>query len=186
VLLYAVISLSYSLWLKPYPLLDVFILSALYCIRVVAGGAASHHYATLWLLAFSGFSFLSLALVKRCAELPKWNPAHEPRGAVGRGYTSRDRDLLAMFGIASAFSSGVVLALFVGSATALEHYRSPDLLQGLVPLVLFWQCRLWLSTERGFMQDDPIVFAARDWVSWIVASTAVAIVVAAAVFRFAI
>jgi hypothetical protein len=39
----------------------------------------------------------------------------------------------------------------------------------LVPLVLFWQCRVWLATSRGQMNDDPIVFAARDWVSWMVA-----------------
>ena len=36
----------------------------------------------------------------------------------------------------------------------------------MVPLFLFWQCRLWLSTSRGYMHDDPIVYAAKDWVSW--------------------
>jgi hypothetical protein len=36
--------------------------------------------------------------------------------------------------------------------------------------MLFWQCRIWLATSRGEMHDDPIVFAARDWVSWLVAA----------------
>jgi hypothetical protein len=44
-----------------------------------------------------------------------------------------------------------------------------------VPLMLFWQCRLWLSTARGYMHDDPIIYAARDWVSWLVAILAFAI-----------
>jgi hypothetical protein len=48
-----------------------------------------------------------------------------------------------------------------------------------VPLVLFWQCRLWLSTERGKMHDDPIVYAFRDWVSWVVAGSALAVMLLA-------
>jgi hypothetical protein len=36
--------------------------------------------------------------------------------------------------------------------------------------MLFWQCRLWLSTTRGYMDDDPIVYAARDWVSRLIAA----------------
>ena len=71
VLLYGIISMSYSLLLKNMPLIDVFVLAALYTLRIVAGGVASHHPVTLWLLAFSGFTFLSLALIKRCGELPR-------------------------------------------------------------------------------------------------------------------
>ena len=82
-----------------------------------------------------------------------------------------------MFGVAAAFASSVVLALFVSSSAALQQYASPELLWGLVPLILFWQMRLWLSTERGYMHDDPIVYASKDWVSWIVAVCVVAVVI---------
>lgn len=178
---YAVVSLSYSLSFKRYPLVDVFILAALYTVRVLAGGIASGHHVTLWLLAFSGFAFLSLALVKRCAEIPTQAMADQIRQKVGgRGYYPSDRSLLVMFGVGSTFASGVVLALFVGSEAALERYRSPQLLWALVPLMVFWQCRLWLATERSYMHDDPIVYSARDWVSWLVAAATVAVVLAAA------
>src|SRR5262249_58744456 len=62
---YAAASLAYSLALKRYPLLDVFILAALYTLRIVAGGVAGQHPGTLLLFAFSGFTFLSLALLNR-------------------------------------------------------------------------------------------------------------------------
>lgn len=175
-LAYAAISLGYSFGLKNYPLLDVFILAALYTLRIVAGGVASHHSASLWLLAFSGFTFLSLALVKRVSDMPQTHRLGSQSVVTRRGYFSEDRLMLIIFGVASAFSSSVVLALFVGSTAAFQQYRTPEILWGLVPLALFWQCRLWLSTERGFMDDDPIIYASRDWVSWLVAIAAAGIV----------
>lgn len=173
---YVLTSGSYSIILKEYPLLDVFVLAALYTLRVIAGGAASGHRATLWLLAFSGFTFLSLALVKRAAELIQMRDASNAAVVTRRGYRREDLDILTMLGIASAFSSSVVLALFVGSAAATETYQSAETLWAIVPMVLFWQMRLWLSTQRGQMHDDPIVFAAKDRVSWIVVTSILAIV----------
>ncbi len=179
VVAYAAVSLSYSFLFKQYPLLDVFILAGLYTVRILAGGVASHHITTLWLLAFSGFTFLSLAFVKRAGELS--NPKSPPsdRASARRGYSSEDRPVLLMFGIASAFASSVVLALFVSSTAAEQQYQSFEILWVLVPLVLFWQCRLWLSTARGNMHDDPILFAFRDWVSWMVFGGMVAIMILA-------
>ena len=168
-LIYAVVSISYSLALKKLPLVDVFVLAALYTLRIIAGGISSGHPVTLWLLAFSGFLFLSLAIVKRAAELVLLKSSGHDTTAARRGYATRDIPILQMFGIASAFASSVVLALFVNSTAALQQYCAPQNLWGLVPLVLFWQLRLWLSTDRGFMSDDPILYAARDWVSWLAA-----------------
>ncbi len=62
-------SLAYTVRLKEQPLIDVFILAALYTIRLFAGGEASGHPVSMWLLGFSSFLFLSLALVKRVSEL---------------------------------------------------------------------------------------------------------------------
>ena len=182
---YALLSLAYSLRLKQFPLLDIFILAGLYTLRVVAGGVASHHPVTLWLLAFSGFTFLSLALVKRTAEVQQIGQASSNPAVTRRGYFPEDRPMLLMSGVASAFASSIVLALFVGSSYAFEQYRSPEVLWALVPLILFWQLRLWLSTERGHIHDDPIIYASRDWVSWLVAISVVVIVVLASwVARF--
>jgi 4-hydroxybenzoate polyprenyltransferase len=164
---YAAISLSYSIKLKEKPLVDVFMLAALYLVRVVAGGEVAGHQVSLWLLGFSSFLFLSLAFLKRVGELNSTNlPAWDK--LARRGYMRADQAILQLFGCASAFASSLMLALFVQNEATAERYHSPVLLWAIVPLLLFWQCRLWLSTSRGYMHDDPIVYAAKDWVSWLI------------------
>jgi 4-hydroxybenzoate polyprenyltransferase/phosphoglycolate phosphatase-like HAD superfamily hydrolase len=175
VVIYAALSFSYSMALKRFPLVDVFVLAALYTLRILAGGVATGHTASLWLIAFSGFLFLSLALVKRTEELRRIERNPTIVGNDRRGYQAGDRELLQMLGCASGFSASVVLALFVGSATASANYRAPEVLWAVVPLILFWECRLWLATTRGYMHDDPIVYASRDWVSWLVGGCIVVI-----------
>jgi 4-hydroxybenzoate polyprenyltransferase/phosphoserine phosphatase len=179
--LYAVASISYSLVLKELPLVDVFMLAGLYTVRVLGGGVATGHKASLWLVAFSGFLFLGLALVKRTEEMAAVARSDGSRTAGRRGYLPGDVNILQNFGCAATFASGVVLALFVGSDAASSQYAFPELLWGIVPLILFWQCRLWLSTSRGYMHDDPIVYAIRDWVSWIVVGAIFMVVVAATI-----
>ena len=176
--LYVTMSLGYTLRLKEMPLIDVFILAALYTIRLFGGGEASGHPVSIWLLGFSSFLFLSLALVKRVSELHRLQSA-ALRRIERRDYTVEDLPMLQMFGAASSFASAVVLSLYVQSDMALQMYARPSMLWAVIPLLLFWQCRLWLSTSRGYMNDDPIVYAARDWVSWLVFAGVLVVAVAA-------
>ena len=175
---YAVMSVSYSLKLKELPLVDVFLLGGLYTIRIFGGGVATGYNLSLWLLGFSGFLFLGLALLKRVTELSTLSRKQE-RFASRRGYTTDDLPILQVFGCAASFASSLVLALFVQQAATAEQYASPGLLWGIVPLMLFWQCRLWLSTARGYMHDDPIVYSGRDWVSWMVGGSVMLLLVVA-------
>jgi len=167
-LCYAAGSCAYSMWLKSRPLVDVFMLAALYGMRLLAGGIATGYHVSLWLLAFSSFLFLSLAMVKRVAEL-RTLPRGERKRAAGRGYRAEDIEIIQLMGVASSFVASLVLALYVQSELASAADRSATFSWVIVPLVLFWECRVWLATSRGRMNEDPIVFAARDWVSWIVA-----------------
>jgi len=182
VVAYAGCSILYSFRLRSLPLVDVFMLAALYTIRLFGGGEASGYSVSLWLLAFSSFLFLSLAIVKRVAELMTLPPDNGSKPA-GRGYRAGDLDILRLMGVASTFTSCLVLALYVQSDLA-SGVRAVDALYwAVVPLMLFWQCRIWLATARGYMHDDPIVFAVKDWVSWLVGATASAIVVIAQLAR---
>jgi 4-hydroxybenzoate polyprenyltransferase len=164
ILLYAVLSLSYSFRLKQEPLIDIFVLAALYTLRVFAGGEATSHPMSLWLLAFSGFFFLGLALVKRLSELMASDVDQIPR----RGYRRSDRMIVQQMSVGAGFVASMILALYVQSAEVAERYADPALLWAIVPLVLFWQCHVWLATARGNMHDDPLVFAARDRVSQLI------------------
>ena len=171
VAIYALLSITYSAKLKELPLVDVFLLAGLYSIRMIGGGVASERPISLWLLAFSSFLFLGLALVKRVSEL-KGAPAIDDRPVARRGYSAVDLPFLQMFGVGASIASTVVLALFVQDETTSHRYGSPLLLWGAVPLILFWQSRIWLATARGHMHDDPIVYAVRDRVSWLVLTSA--------------
>ncbi len=167
-LLYAAASCAYSFWLKSHALVDVFLLAGLYGLRLLAGGVATGYRVSLWLLAFSSFLFLGLAMVKRVAEL-KALPPGERRRAAGRGYRADDLPMIQVMGVAASFVAALVLALYVQNELASGILRRPTVSWIIVPLILFWQCRVWLATWRGEMHDDPLVFAARDWVSWLVA-----------------
>ncbi|MGK5088306.1 hypothetical protein WDW86_12170 [Bdellovibrionota bacterium FG-2] len=63
-LCYFGLNLLYSLWLKRAVLIDVVILAALYTLRILAGGFATHTPVSQWLLSFSVFFFFGLAIVK--------------------------------------------------------------------------------------------------------------------------
>lgn len=176
--IYLVLSISYTLKLKEMPLIDVFALAALYTVRLLAGSEASIHPVSQWLLGFSGFLFLSLALIKRVSEahqLLATQRSQMPR----RGYYAEDIIMLQLMGCASSFTSAVILSLYIQSYTAAQIYARPEALWGIVPLMLFWQCRLWLSAARGYVDDDPIVYSMRDWVSWLVFLTACILVAVA-------
>ena len=163
---YIIISLIYSMKLKRLALIDLFVLSGLYTIRLFSGGEATGYFVSQWLLAFSGFLFFGLANVKRVAELKLIKPLNRNK-SFGRSYITEDLPILQTMGIASSFASCLVLALYVQSNVAMNLYHNPKLLWFLVPFMLFWQCRMWFSTSRGLMHSDPILYAAKDWVSWI-------------------
>ncbi|MCB1739774.1 MAG: UbiA family prenyltransferase [Gammaproteobacteria bacterium] len=162
--LYFLVNVAYSLRLKSVVILDVLVLATLYTLRIAAGSAAVDIWPSTWLLAFSMFAFLSLALVKRYAELMTMRAVDGPT-ARARGYRLDDAELLSSLGGGAGYLSVLVLALYIDSASGQALYRTPELLWGICPLLLYWDSYLWLMAHRGLMHDDPLVFAQRDKVS---------------------
>ena len=166
--LYTVTTLAYSLQLKRLPLIDVLVLAALYTLRIGAGAVAAQVELSNWLLAISMFMFLSLALVKRCAELEELAAEDRPP-APGRGYQVRDLVSLRAMGMASGFLAVMVLALYIDSQKGREHYHQPEWLWAAAPLALLWVMRIWLKTGRRELHgEDPLQFALRDGFTWLV------------------
>lgn len=166
-LLYTVTTLAYSMYLKRRPLIDVLVLAALYTLRIGAGAVATHVELSNWLLAISMFLFLSLALVKRCAELEEL-VAEDREPAPGRGYQLRDLASLRAMGMAAGFGAVMVLALYIDSQGSREHYRHPEWLWAAAPLALLWVMRIWLKTGRRELHgEDPLQFALRDGFTWL-------------------
>ncbi|MEX3784489.1 UbiA family prenyltransferase [Paraburkholderia sp. BR14374] len=164
---YYVLTLAYSLHLKRRVMMDVVVLALLYTTRIIAGSAAIDARLSFWLLAFSMFVFLSLALVKRYAELH----ALKERGLVksrGRGYVASDLPLISSLGAASGYLSVLVLALYIQDGNTAGLYRHPQYIWVACPLLLYWVSRTWIIAHRGSMHDDPIIFAAKDRSSWLI------------------
>ena len=161
---YLGLTLCYTFWLKRKILVDSLVLAALYTMRVLAGSAAVGIAPGFWLLAFSLFLFLSLALVKRYSELAALMSAGQ-RIAAGRDYLVDDRHLVQTLGIASGFSSVMVLALYMNGDSVSRLYPHQELIWFTVPLLLYWISRLWLKAHRDQLDDDPVIFAMTDNVS---------------------
>jgi len=164
---YLLATTAYSLSVKRWLLLDVLMLAGLYTMRLLGGAAATGVDVSFWLLAFSTFFFLSLALVKRYVELRSSSLIAGERIA-GRGYRAEDQEIVAQAGMASAFSSALVLALYIDSAAVRELYPHPWMVWPLAPIVLYLTMRVWVLARRDELHDDPVVFIIRDWRSQIV------------------
>ncbi|MDE1176523.1 MAG: UbiA family prenyltransferase [Edaphobacter sp.] len=175
---YAFTTLAYSLRLKRAVLVDVIVLSGLYTIRILAGSAATGAEVSTWLGSFSIFFFLSLAFVKRFAELENLRE----RGAAsakGRGYHIADIEQLRSFGSASGYVSVAVLTLYISNLDAAQLYSHTRRLWLLVPVLLLWISRLWLLASRGELDEDPVVYAITDKRSLLLGVLVAAIVLSA-------
>lgn len=177
-LLYVAGTVAYSSFLKRIAVVDVMVLSGLYTVRILAGGAATQTPPSQWMLGFSVFLFLSLGIAKRFAEMAKWEPGTS-QARNGRGYFFADLDQLRAFGTASAYAAVVIFAIYISSSAVTPLYHKPRWLWLVVPLMFFWISRVWLLASRGELDEDPVVFALTDRVSLIVGLAAAAFVLLA-------
>ena len=173
VALYIVLTMAYSFYLKSIAVVDVLLLSALYTLRMLAGGAATGTEITPWLAGFSSFLFLSLAMVKRFSELENLRESGAT-ASHGRGYLVADLEQIRAFGTSSAYAAVLVFSIYIARPDVTALYQHAARLWLIVPLLLYWLTRVWLLASRGELDDDPVVFAMRDGVSLAVGALVVA------------
>lgn len=157
---YLVLTGLYSLLLKRRVLLDCITLAILYTLRIVAGAAALEMQLSFWLLAFSLFLFLSLAFVKRYAEI-EVQQAQGVGELHGRDYFTSDGPLVQALGVGAGFAAALVLSLYLNSEQVLLLYATPEFVWGAVVVLVYWISWMWLQAHRGQMHDDPLVFAVK-------------------------
>ena len=178
--IYVAVSLAYSAWLKEYALLDVFILTGLYILRIIAGGEATGIPISEWLMAFGLFFFLSLAFAKRYAELSRLTETSFPT-MVRRGYEIRDLNFVASIGCTSGYLATLVFALYINSPEMRQLYHRPLLLWLVCPLLLYWITYLWLKAKRNELGEDPILFVILDRLSLLIGSMILVVIVLASI-----
>lgn len=178
VAVYFMLTVGYSVYLKRLLMVDIVALAILYSLRILGGSAATHIEPSFWLLAFSFFIFLSLALLKRHSELFNLHKQGK-ESSRGRGYTTADKTPIGVMGINSAFMSLLIFMLYFNSPNVLQLYASPAWLMGIVPLLVFWLGRLWTLSFRGLVNEDPILYVSKDATSLVVIGLCALLVMAA-------
>jgi 4-hydroxybenzoate polyprenyltransferase len=164
---YVITTTIYSADLKRRPIVDVMCLAGLYTVRLLAGAAAIAVEPSFWLLAFSMFLFLSLALVKRFSELRRQLALGRVR--ISRNYEADDLPVIVAAGISSAVAAVLVLALYIQSEQTLGLYDHPYRIWIACPVLLYWVLRAWFRANRGEVQEDAVAWAAGDPTSWLTA-----------------
>ena len=170
-LAYLGINLAYSLGAKHVALVDVFLVSAGYVIRVVAGAVAIGAPPSPWLYATTAAGALFIVLGRRYAEV-----------RLAGGEASAQRPVLALYSgpligqllTISATAAWLSYTLYTVEAANLPTNNTMLLTVPLVTLGLFRYLYL-LNTdayaetpERLISKDPPMVFAI---FSWMVASS---------------
>ena len=170
-LAYLGINLAYSLGAKHVALVDVFLVSAGYVIRVVAGAVAIGALPSPWLYATTAAGALFIVLGRRYAEV-----------RLAGGEASAQRPVLALYSgpligqllTISATAAWLSYTLYAVEAANLPANNTMLLTVPLVTLGLFRYLYL-LNTdahaetpERLISRDPPMVFAI---FSWLVASS---------------
>lgn len=179
-LIYLLITTLYSFYLKKIYILDIFILSILYTIRLIGGAVAVDVIVSKWLLAFSVFLFLSLAILKRFTELRVMQMENKSKTS-GRGYNVDDLNLISILGPTSGYLSVVIFTLYIYSPEVLKLYSVPELLWPVAIFLLLWITRIWFLANRNEMDDDPIVFAVKDRASHLIFSIITILIILATI-----
>lgn len=160
-ILYWMLTTLYSLYLKRLIVVDVLTLATLYTLRIIAGSAAISVVTTIWLLSFSFFLFLGLAMLKRFVEYSNLL-ATEREIVEGRGYSTASLKMLSFAGGASGLIAVGVFAVYINAPDTTQLYANPGLLWLICPLLLLLLARMWRFAHQGKLDEDPVLFAATD------------------------
>ena len=178
VLGYLTLTVAYSFWLKRIMLADVVTLAILYTVRVIGGAVAINVAASEWLLAFALFIFMALALIKRYIELTGRLDGNLT-SLAHRDYQVGDHTIVASLAAAAGFNAVVVFTLYISSETVRTLYARPQLLWLVCPILMYWFARILMLAHRRMIDDDPVIFALKDSVSWFTAGAIGAIMLLA-------
>lgn len=173
---YLLLTVLYSLVLKKFVLVDTIVLACLLSGRILAGSFSTGIRASNWLIGFSLFFFLSLAILKRAVEIRRIKTKGVGGAGHGRDYQVHDEPMVTSLGLISGMFSVLILSLYINSQIGSTHYPNTDWLWGLCVLAFYWIGRLWILVGRGAVDDDPVLFVVRDRTSYLVGLLALVLV----------
>jgi 4-hydroxybenzoate polyprenyltransferase len=166
VLLYFVLTCSYSIYFKKFLLVDIIFLAFFYCIRIFLGATLGEIPVSKWLLLFSMFFFMGLAFLKRYIELV----ANQHKGnekVKGRGYQPSDSRIVQSLGVGAGLVSVLVFCLYLSADEVSILYPNVFWLWFMAPLIIYYLSRLWILAERQELLHDPVEYTLKDGASYL-------------------
>lgn len=169
-LVYFVLQIAYSGWLKHVVIVDVLLIAAGYLIRVIAGGLAIEIQLSHWLFICTFLIALFLALSKRRHEIVFMGEKAENHRPILREYTLGLLD--QMIAVVTA-STVISYCLYTVSSETVEKFGTKNLLL-TVPFVLYGIFRyLYLvhqkdeggSPEALIIKDKPLLVDLFLWIA---------------------
>lgn len=166
-LIYVVLNLSYSFWLKHLPIIDVMVLAGFYVLRVGAGVALIDvQRFSPWLYVFTTFFALFLGIGKRRAEFKSKDKAHTRK--VLEGYSENFLDQLILVVLTLAI---LTYSLYTFSAPNLPENHA---MMFTIPFVIygFFRYLYLVQVQNSGEAPEEILFSDRpiqaDLILWAV------------------
>jgi decaprenyl-phosphate phosphoribosyltransferase len=156
-LIYLGVNLAYSLGLKQVPLLEMFLVSSGFILRLVAGALAVGVVPTNWVVLVTALLALLLVVGKRRSDLASQQQLREFHAAL-RFYSVGSLDMMI-----SILASGTIISylMFSVSEHAVQHFGTEYIYVSTV-FVLFGVLRYIQLVHDGAGADDPSTLAFRD------------------------
>ncbi len=142
-LLFILLHFFYSMYLKNYPIIDIFTISISFMLRSFAGVVATGFHIPIWLMFTIFFGSLFVATVKRDAEL-------EVHGKQARASLSAYREHLLNF-LTTTFATSTILAYSFYTYFERITGEETEFRKFLGQLVPDFEARKWLMLTIPFI-----------------------------------
>jgi 4-hydroxybenzoate polyprenyltransferase len=159
---YFILTVAYTMVLKEFAILDIFILVSFYLIRILIGIETLGVSYSLWFISFCFLLFGNLAFLKRFIEVNNPDNGENER----RKYDCRDKEFLRTSGIAAIFASVVLLLIYSKSLDFSEFYSNKDLFSVICIPYSILMLRMWYLASRNEVDSDPLVYIIRSPLSY--------------------
>jgi decaprenyl-phosphate phosphoribosyltransferase len=149
-LAYAVVTTSYSIFLKNEPVIELALLAMGFLLRAIAGGVASDLPISQWFLIVAGFGSLFMAAGKRYSELSKADalaPANAPANPTRRSLAGYTATYLRFVWATSAAVTITAYCLWAFEVSSVES-SLPWAVWSILPFVLAI-LRYAIDVDRG-------------------------------------
>ena len=168
--IYAALNLAYTMWLKRIVVLDVFVISSFFILRLLAGAAAVSVKPSVWLLLCGGLLALFLGFTKRRHELTLLQGDSAEHRSVLSEYSAQFLDQMSTVLLAVTVVSYAMYTIesttAVASGSDALTYSTVFVLYGVFRYLYLVQHRSGGSPTETLLGDRQLLLVVASWVAY--------------------